>query len=130
MFEILNAGSDGIDGGSVVDYITKTRIVSTTSLRPLHDLCMSTEAVRVGQMIYCIRKSKAPVYEIKTDSVLYKLQRTRDVLDPMSFEDVARVRDIFEGPNQRRLNQYFVPASHVSKDKVFRVQDAVEKDLR
>ena len=116
------------DGGSVVDYITKTRVVSTTSLRPLHDLCMGTEAVRVGQMLYCLRKSKAPLYEIKTDSVLYKLQRTRDVLDPMTFEDAARIRDVFEGKNQR-LNQYCTPAAHVSKEKVFRVQDAVERDL-
>ena len=117
------------DGGFVIDYITKTRIVSTTSLRPLHDLCMCTEAVRVGQMLYCLRKSRAPVYEIKTDSVLYRLSRSRDVLDPMTFEDVARVREVFEGPNQRRLNQYHTPAAQTSKEKVFRVQNAVEKDL-
>ena len=78
-------------------------------------------------MLYCLSKSKAPVYEIKTDSVLYKLPRTRDVLDPMTFEDAARVRDVFEGKNHR-LNQYCTPAAHVSKEKVFRVQDAVERE--
>eukprot|EP00973_Karenia_brevis_P096128 12430736-Karenia_brevis.AAC.2 len=77
---------------------------------------MGTEAVRVGQMLYCLRKSKAPIYELKTDSVLYKLPRTRDVLDPMTLEDAARVRDVFEGKS-RRLNQFYTPAAHVSKEK-------------
>ena len=91
---------------------------------------MCTEAVRVGQMLYCLCKSRAPIYEIKTDSVLYRLSRNRDVLDPMSLEDAARVREVFEGRNQRRNNQYYTPtASCTSKDKIFRVQDAVESDL-
>ena len=34
-------------GGSVVDYITKTHMRSVVTLRALHDLCMNTKAVRV-----------------------------------------------------------------------------------
>ena len=63
------------EGGSVTDYITNTQLISVTTLRPLHDLCMGTEAVRVGQMLYCLRKQKAVIYEIKTDSCLYKLPK-------------------------------------------------------
>ncbi len=37
-------------GGCVFDIILKTRLASTTSMRPLHDLCLCTEAVRVGQI--------------------------------------------------------------------------------
>ena len=63
------------EGGNVVDYITKTHMRSVTTMRPLHDLCMSTEAVRVGQMLYCLQKQKATIYEINTDSILYKLKK-------------------------------------------------------
>ena len=39
------------EGGCVTDYIVSTRLITSASCRPLHDLCMCTEAVRVGQMI-------------------------------------------------------------------------------
>jgi hypothetical protein len=80
----------------VTDLITKTKLVTTTSLRPLHDLCMCTEAVRVGQMIYTLKRQRCTIYEFKTDSVLYrppKRART-DALETLCFKD--RLRDLFE----------------------------------
>ena len=58
--------------GLVYDFITSTKLVGNASCRPLHDLCMCTEAVRMGQMLYSLRQASAVVYECKTDSVLYK----------------------------------------------------------
>ena len=80
------------DGGFVTDYITRTHMRSVTTLRPLHDLCISTEAVRVGTMIFCLAKQKATIYEIKTDSVLYKLKKKADVLQGLTFKDL-KVRE-------------------------------------
>ena len=49
------------------DFITSEALVSNTSCRPLHDLALCTEAVRVGQMLYairqCRRESKPPSTE-------------------------------------------------------------------
>ena len=82
------------DGGSVTDYITKTQLLSVTTLRPLHDLRMGCEAVRVGQMLYCLRKQKAVICEIKTDSCLYKLPRkAKSILEELTFKDL-RLRQV------------------------------------
>ena len=54
----------------VTDLISKTKLVSTTSMRPIHDLAMSTESVRCGQMIYTLERQRCTIYEFKTDSVI------------------------------------------------------------
>ena len=114
------------DGGSVIDYVTRTHMRSVTTLRPLHDLCMSTEAVRVGQMLYCLQKQKATIYEIKTDSVLYKLKKKADVLQTLTFKDL-KVRERFEAKNC--LNQHYDPLIPDSDWPVYRVAEACERDL-
>ena len=40
---------------TMYDFVTEERLLSNTSTRPLHDLALCTEAVRVGQMLYCIK---------------------------------------------------------------------------
>ncbi|MDP7069711.1 MAG: HNH endonuclease, partial [Candidatus Peribacteraceae bacterium] len=117
------------DDGYVTDYIVKTKLLSTTTLRPLHDLCMCTEAVRVGQMLYCLRKQRAVIYEVKTDSVLYKPgKKPKHVLEDITFKDL-HVRDIFEPAGQVRLDQHFTPALPDSDLLVYRAADAEDKDL-
>jgi len=78
------------DGGFVYDFITRTKLVSNASCRPLHDLCMCTEAVRVGQMLLALKLSNAIPYELKTDSVLFKAKKRKPVqLDKLTFRDLA-----------------------------------------
>ena len=115
---------------SITDYVVKTKLLSTTTLRPIHDICMGTEAVRMGMMLYCLRKQRASIYELKTDSCLYKPQkRTKPVLEELTFKGL-HVRDIFEpGHGHKRLDEYFTPTSPDSDEKVYRVADAEEKDL-
>ena len=67
------------EGGSVTDYLVKTKLLCTSSMRPCHDLCMCTEAVRVGQMLYTLKKQRATIFELKTDSVLFR-QKNRKCL--------------------------------------------------
>jgi len=122
-------------GGTVTDYITKTKLLSSTSHRPLHDLAMCTEAVRVGQMLYVLRKQRAIIYELKTDSVLYKpAKRAKGILEDLAFKDL-RLRDLFDtqlrSPGQRTLEpqgpRLRMAIDH-SCEKVFRVTTAGEKD--
>ena len=44
------------DGGSVEDYILGTPTIGSLIHRPLSDLVLSSEAVRVGQMIYHLKQ--------------------------------------------------------------------------
>jgi hypothetical protein len=116
-------------GGQTIDYITKTRLASPKSHRPLHDLAMCSEAVRVGQMIYVLQKQRATIHEIKTDSCLYRpLKRARPCLETLAYKDL-RVRDIFEPAGQRRLDEAHRLTIHGSEQYVYRVAPAVEKDL-
>ena len=107
-------------GGSAVDYITRTHILSTCTVRPLvyglymmthmslYDLCMSTDAVlRVGKILCCLQKQKAIIYEIKTDSCLYKLpNRATEVLKDTAFRDLMP-REKFEP--KRCLDELYAP---------------------
>ena len=87
----------------VTDYITKTRYASRLSHRALHDLCMCAEATRVGQMIFALRKARATIFEIKTDSCLYRPTRRSDklFLPNLRYTDMAKIRDLCE--NQGHL---------------------------
>jgi hypothetical protein len=48
---------------TMYDFVTEERLLSNASTRPLHDVALCTEAVRVGQMLYCIKQSRARPYE-------------------------------------------------------------------
>ena len=117
------------DNGQITDYIVKTQLLTSTSFRPLHDLAMSTEATRVGQMLYVLRQQRATIYELKTDSVLYRpLKRAKKCLENLEYKDLA-VRSVFEIASQRRLDQYHKLEIPSEAEKVFRVNEAIENDL-
>ncbi len=114
------------------DFITSTRLVSNSSCRPLHDLCMCTEAVRMGQMIYSLRQARAVVYEFKTDSVLYKpLKRTPPKLAELRFRDLDTLRNQLEPSAQgaRRLDERHLVSPIPSDELPFRVLAATQRDL-
>ena len=58
-------------GGHVTDHISKQRLRSIATHRPLIDICMGAEAKRIGQALALLRDAGAVVYEVKTDSILY-----------------------------------------------------------
>jgi hypothetical protein len=90
---------------------------------------MCTEAVRVGQMIYTLKRQRCTIYEFKTDSILYRPPKRmkKDLLETLTFKD--NLRDIFEPAGQIRLDQYCSMALPNSDELVFRVAEAVERDL-
>jgi hypothetical protein len=124
------------EGGCTYDFITSTRLQCSSTCRPLHDLCMATEHVRVGQVIYELQQSRAVIYEFKTDSVLYKpLKRTKPRLATLAFRDLDTLRDAFElSPAQKRLRAMWHPepvflmTACPSDEKVYRVLVAKAED--
>jgi hypothetical protein len=117
-------------GGVCTDLVVKTKLKSTTSLRALHDLCMCTEAVRIGTAIYALKRQRATMYEFKTDSILYRpLKRARyDVLETVCLRDLD-LRERFEKTGgERRLNDCHPLPTPDSDELVFRVADATERD--
>jgi hypothetical protein len=91
---------------------------------------MCTEAVRVGMMIYTLKRQRCTIYEIKTDSVLYRPpKRARTcALETLRFRDL-RLRDLFEPAGQRRLDEYCSLSVPDWDELVFRVAAATEADM-
>lgn len=118
------------EGGNVVhDFVVKTRLANAASHRPLHDLCMGTEAVRMGQMVYALKRQRCAVLELKTDSVLYRPpKRAKVCLAQLEFQHLHLLRNRFEGANAR-LDEHCALTPVESSEPVFRVQAAVERDL-
>ncbi|HSG20437.1 MAG TPA: hypothetical protein VLA31_06670, partial [Burkholderiaceae bacterium] len=95
------------DGESVYDFITSDSLLSNVSCRPLHDLALCSEAVRVGQMLYCIRQSKAVPFELKTDSCLFRPQKRRKVDLALRYCDLHELRDKYEpAESLQRLDEW------------------------
>jgi hypothetical protein len=118
-------------GGCVTDIILKTHLTSTTSMRPLQDLTLCTEAVRVGQMLHALKRQRSVVYQMKTDSCLFRsLQRARtEVLESLTFRGLD-LRERFEPcRGERRLDDYHPLVVPSSEELVYKVQDATPQDL-
>lgn len=80
------------DEQCIYDFVTRTKLLSNASCRPLHDLCMCTEAVRVGQMLLTVKMAKAIPYELRTDSVTFRPQKRRKVeLDKVTYRDLDTI---------------------------------------
>ena len=59
-----------------------------------------------AQMLYVLKQQRATIYELKTDSVLYRpLKRATKCLENLEYKDLA-VRAVFEIASQRRLDEY------------------------
>ena len=118
-------------GRQIFDFVTTTRLVGSTSCRPLHDLCLGVEAVRVGQMIYALKHTGCTIYEFKTDSILFRpLKRKKKELETLRFEDLHALRDRYEPALKwtKRLDERCDLKPIRSSNLVFRVEEAKEHD--
>jgi hypothetical protein len=115
---------------TLFDCVTSERLVSNTSTRPLHDLALCSEAVRVGQLLYVLRQSKALPYELKTDSCLFRAQKRRKVdVDSLRYCDVHELRDRHEpAEGMRRMDDRCAMTPNPSRELVFRCAPAEERD--
>ena len=61
--------------GLIHDFVLKQKLDSGgVSNRYLHDLCMCSEHVRVGSMLYALKQSRCVIYELKLTVVSSDLQ--------------------------------------------------------
>ena len=71
-------------------------------------------------MIFALRKARATIYEIKTDSCLYRPTRRSDklFLANLRYKDMAKLRDLCEKPTggEKRLNERCALPDYVSED--------------
>jgi hypothetical protein len=80
-------------------------------------------------MLYVLHRQGARVYELKTDSVLYRpMKRAKKLLQNLEFRDLNRLRDQFDPIRQKRLDQYSSMGIIASSEQVFRCDVATEKD--
>ena len=108
------------EGGHITDFVTKRVVSKTTSMRPIHDLTLSHEAMQVGKMLYVCKKQQAAIYELKTDSVLFRpRKRAKTVLPEITA--ATHVRDLFEPvqDGQVRLDQRFTPPAYNGTDPIY-----------
>ena len=118
------------ENGSIMDFLVKERLdAGGISNRPLHDLCMCAEHVRVGTMLYALKRARCVVYEIKTDSCLYRppKRRKQSILIDITYKDLHTMRDRCEG-KANRLNDWCQMRPSEVDEKVYRVQEATEAD--
>jgi hypothetical protein len=117
-------------GEVMYDFVTEERLLSNVSTRPLHDLALCTEAVRVGQMLYCLKQSRAVPYELKTDSCLFRPQKRRKVdISTLRFCELHLLRNRYEPAEQmRRLDDRDAMTPNPSHEFVFRCAAAEERD--
>ena len=101
---------------------------TTATHRLWSDWALSQEAVRVGQMLYAVKRLRGIPMELKTDSCLFTLglRSKPSFLEHCTFKDL-NCRERFEGPGNK-LNQHCTPTLAQSDDMVFRVNWATAKD--
>ena len=93
-------------------------------------MVLSSEAVRVGQMIYHLKQCGSILYEFKTDSCLYKpLKRKPSDIHQIKYSDTCKLRDRYDLPGQRRLDSYCTQTPITSEETVYRSHPASERDL-
>ena len=90
------------EGGSVIDHVFETKVLTNWSYRALHDQIMHTEYTRVAQLLYIIRSLKIPprcIVAVKTDAVVLQGYATKHKkalrqIAERTFEDLPHLRAI------------------------------------
>ena len=112
------------------NFVTATRLLSNSSYRPIHDLCLSSEAAKVGKLLYVLKSARTKCFELKTDSVFFQPLKRRPIgVSIIKYRDLDTLRaQHTDTPGITKLNQYCL-CSHVPSDRpVFRCGKASEND--
>ena len=115
---------------TIYDFIIKEQVSNVgISNRPQHDQAMGQEGVRLGTGMFILKRLRCPVYELKTDSILYRApKRAKLSVASLTYENVHSTRDLFEGRAQR-LNQGCTLPPWQGTGAVFRVQTPCQDDI-
>ena len=113
------------EGGEVCDFIFQTRVLSNSSMRPLHDQIMATEHTRIAQLLWSIKALKIPqrcIKDVKTDCLILQTipkKRKADLMDlaKLTFRDLPNMRRRYSGEGQTFLDCYceMTPSQHTGE---------------
>ena len=118
----------------VRDYVWHTKLLTNRSYRPIFDVAVYTEHVRVAQALYCITKLGLParnIQSINTDAIAFQVPlklrlRIAAELPALRFCDLANLRGQLEHlwfDETRRRCVETKPATTDCTHCVFRVRD-------
>ncbi len=119
------------DGETTVDHIKATKVLQNSSMRPIHDMIMATEATRMAQLAFILQALGVPqrdIADVKTDAITMVCTRKR------KLELEAVVTTFAELPFLRRKYQKcdgqaflddngVTPAGCDSEERVFRYSE-------
>ena len=119
------------DGGSTIDHVYQTKVLTNWSWRPVHDQIMQTEHTRVAQLLYVLKALKVPprcVKAVKTDALILqefaaKHKKHLQAIANTTFEDLPHLRAKYEKlpPGQQQLDARCAMAGRKGDaDNVFR----------
>ena len=125
------------DTGQVIDWVKEIEAVGGQSKRPLHDVVLSTECVRMGMALYMLERMSIPkrcILEMKVDSVLFVAgKRAKDKImkniGTTKYADLHDLRDHYEGRYGSRLDELCSLKRVDSDAEVYRVHEATDKDF-
>ncbi len=116
------------------DHIYQSRVIANATMRPIHDLIMHTEATRVAQLCFIVKRLKVPVRcisSIKTDCLVLSgiAKKHRKLLEDVTkttFRDLPSLKRKYDkvAPDQLSLddNLGVLPQGCDSEDLVFRFE--------
>ena len=93
------------------------------SSRHLHDLFMCAEHVHVGTTLYALKQAGCTIYELRTDSALYRPPKRRkaSILEDLEYKDLHLMRSRLEG-EAKRLNEWHDMAASDVAQKLYRIK--------
>ncbi len=121
----------GTAGETTTDHIFQNKLLQNSSMRPIHDLIMATEATRLAQMLYAIKVLGVPIRClkcVKTDAIVFQgypqkcHQRLQEFVENTSFSCLPGLRRTHEkvDANQSFFDDNGVfPKGCVSENRVF-----------
>ena len=130
MHRLVEYGKDE----TTYDHIFQTKVLSNMSMRPIHDLIMHTEAVRVAQLCYIVKKLGVPVRcikDVKTDCIVLQgfAKKYRNIIQGVAqttFQELPSLKRKYDkvAADQNSLddNLGVLPQGCDSQDLVFRFE--------
>ncbi len=119
-------------GETTCDFIKATRVLQNSSMRPIHDQIMHTEATRMAQLAFILRSLGVParsIADVKTDAITLVCTKKRrialEAVASTSFAELPSLRRKYtDAEGQAFLDDSGVtPAGCQSDEKVFRYSD-------
>ena len=82
----------------------------------------------MGTMLYALKQARCTIYELRTDSVLYRPPKRRKVfLEDLQYKDLHLMRNKLEG-EAKRLNEWHDMAVSDVDEKLYRIKKSLTEE--